>query len=245
MVLLKMSISCRNKTHRESCPQLMARDGNRSWHESRRFSIESLESTESEPTCGIKRSLDRSRRRRQDVIATVTWREQLQRMMPLRRIPRSRPASFSSPFCKSNRCQSDIQGARSAVVDGAHEILAVQWGLRHIVQQPSAWYMYSVLCTYIQSTLRSSLDPTLENAPRRPGLFLLCASQLERPSRVGFVPFFHRYVSHTCSQASWSKSRRDRCAGMLEGMRACVRLASRTRFGVAHAHGICTNALLR
>lgn len=96
--------------------------------------------------------------------------------------------------------------------------------------------LYSVLCTYIQSTLRTSLDPTLKNAPRRAGLFLLCASQLECPSRVGFVPFFHRYVSHTCSQASWSKSRRDRCAGMLQRMRACVRLASRTRFGVAHAH---------
>lgn len=110
----------------------------------------------------------------------------------------------------------------------------------------AAWSMYSVPTSVPTSSPRfhRTLDPTSKNAPRRAGLFLLCASQLERPSRVGFVPFFHRHVSHTCSQASWSKSRPDRCAGMLEGMRACVRLASRTRFGVAHAHGICTNAPL-
>lgn len=167
-------------------------------------------------TCGIKRSFDRSRRRRQDVIATVTWRQQLQRMMPLRRIARSRPASFYNLSCKS-------------IVDGAHEILGIQWDLRHIVQLLLGTSLYLVP-TYIQTTLRSLLDPTLENAPRRAGLFLLCASQLERsePSRFRF-PFCHRYVSHTCSRATLVQGS-DRCAGMLDGMRTCVRLASRTRF---------------
>lgn len=164
--------------------------------------------------------------------------------MPLRRILRSRPASFYRPApIKQAQCLvlyvSIIQRTRSAVVDGAHEILAAG-GVCAILCSCCL-----VLCTYIQHTLRASLDPTSKNAPRRAGLFLLCASQLNRQSRVGFVPFFPRYVSHTCSQASWSKVRSLRWDAKKY---VSVRLASRsclvrTRFGVAHAHGICTTRL--
>lgn len=156
-------------------------------------------------------------------------------MMPLRRNSRSYPASFYSPFCKSNskRC-STIQ--RSAVVDGAHEILAVQWGLRHIVQ-----YQYCSSClVHVLCTLYMCLHPVHAShlarsnagkcsAPGRPVPALCLATRASKPSR------FCSLLPSTCithlQPGELVQVRPDRCAGMLERMRACVRLASRTRFG--------------
>lgn len=112
----------------------------------------------------------------------------------------------------------------------------------------AAWPMYSVLCsvlcTYIQSTLphlaRSNAGKC--SAPGRPVPASCLATRASKPSRFcSLLPL--TCITHL-QPGELVQVRPDRCAGMLERMRACVRLASRTRFGVAHAHGICTNAPL-